>query len=366
MAVPSVLTDSYDALLTTTARNYMPRLRDNITRGNKVLAWLKDRGRMRAVDGGERVQVPLMYGLNSTAQIYSGYGTLDVTPQDGITAAFYEWRQLSVSVTISRREERQNSGQSRILSLLQSKMMQAEQSLMELLNNCLVGGRITSGSSSANGQFSARIGELDSGALAPLPLAAMIDATPNRSRTDIGNINPGTYAFWENQALESQASTFAGFKQEMTDMYTRCSRGTGGEPDLAVADRLGWLTYFNSLQNQERYIRTDERTVNVLGGSQALALWNAALIWDEVVPDVATNADVVDGVGTLTTSSIFFINSNAIDWVYDTETNMINTPFMRPENQDARTSQILWMGACGPNNRRKLGVLKGIAQNIVA
>jgi hypothetical protein len=74
MAVPSVLTDSYDALLTTTARNYMGRLRDNITRSNKLMAWLKDRDRMRSVDGGERVQVPLMYGLSSTADIYSGFG----------------------------------------------------------------------------------------------------------------------------------------------------------------------------------------------------------------------------------------------------------------------------------------------------
>jgi hypothetical protein len=63
VAAPSVLSDSYDALLTTTARAYMPRLRDNVTRSNKLLAWLRDRDRMKSQDGGERVQVPLMYGL---------------------------------------------------------------------------------------------------------------------------------------------------------------------------------------------------------------------------------------------------------------------------------------------------------------
>lgn len=63
MAVPSVLTDQYDALLTTTARNYMPRLRDNVTKSSKYIAWLQDRDRLRGVDGGERVQVPLMYGF---------------------------------------------------------------------------------------------------------------------------------------------------------------------------------------------------------------------------------------------------------------------------------------------------------------
>src|ERR1043165_8455713 len=146
----------------------MPRLRNNISKGNKVLAWLQDRGRMRGVDGGERVQVPLLYGLNDTADIYSGYGVLKVTPQDGITSAFYTWCQISVSVTISRKEERQNSGQSRLLSLLQSKLMQAEVSGRELLNNCLVSGRISSGASSTDGAFVARVGSMDSGAQAPL------------------------------------------------------------------------------------------------------------------------------------------------------------------------------------------------------
>ena len=72
MAAPVVLSDSYDALLTTTARKYMPRLRNNISRSNKLLAWLDMKDRMRSVDGGERIQVPLMYGLSSTADIYSG------------------------------------------------------------------------------------------------------------------------------------------------------------------------------------------------------------------------------------------------------------------------------------------------------
>lgn len=257
-------------------------------------------------------------------------------PQDGITSAFYEWRQLSVSVTISRKEERQNSGESRLLNLLQSKMMQAERSLQELLNNCIVGGRISSGASSADGSFVARVGTLDSGAPGPLPLTALIDATPSRSRTDIGNINPSTYAWWQNQEVDSGATTYAGVKQEMTDLYTRCARGAGGEPDLIVADRLGWITYFNALQSQERYIRTDARTVDVLGGSQALAFFNASMVWDEVVPDVKTNADVVDAIGTVSKSTMYFINSEAMEWIYDSETNFINTPFVRCDSLQNR------------------------------
>ena len=71
--VPSSLTDSYDALLTTTLRNYQPKMRDNISRGNKLIAWLGSKGRTRKVDGGERVQVPLMNAQNATADIYAGF-----------------------------------------------------------------------------------------------------------------------------------------------------------------------------------------------------------------------------------------------------------------------------------------------------
>ena len=70
--IPSTLTDDYGALLTTTLRAMQPRLHDNITRGNKFLAWLEMKGRFRSQDGGERVKVALMHAQNSTSDIYSG------------------------------------------------------------------------------------------------------------------------------------------------------------------------------------------------------------------------------------------------------------------------------------------------------
>lgn len=361
--IPSSLTDDYDALLTTTLRAMQPRLHDNITRGNKLVNWLRSKGRWRRQNGGERVKIALMHAQNNTADIYSGYGTLDTTPQDGITAAFFEWAQLSVSIAISRKEERQNSGEAQLLDLLRAKTMQAEASVRELLNNCIVAGRITS---SANlGRFLARIGRLDSGANGPLPLAALIDSNASRS-VSIGNINGNTYSFWRNQAQSSTATTWAGYKSELTNVYNDCSKGVGGSPDLMISDQVAWETYWNSLHNQERYIITNERTIDVLGGSEALAFRGAAWIWDEVVPDTETNAEVVDAIGTVSASSTFYINSAAMEWVVDAETDFITTPFVRPENQDARVAQILWMGAIGVNNRRKHGVLYGISQSITS
>lgn len=363
--VPSTLTDEFDALLTTTLRAMQPRLHDNITRKNKLIAYLRLKGRWRRQDGGERVKIALMHALNTTADIYSGFGTLDTTPQDGITSAFYEWAQMAVAITISRKEKRQNSGQSAAISLLRSKEMQARSSISELLNNSLVAGRITA---SANlGQFFARIGRLDSGATGPLPLAVLIDSNASRS-VSVGNINGNTFSFWQNQATSSTGTTFAAQKQEQNQVYNDCSRGAGGNPDLMLGDQRTWEQYFNSLQNQERYVITDQRIIDVLGGAgeDMLKFRGATFIWDEVVPDTETTHEVVDNVGTLTTGSIFFINSETMEWVVDSQTDFIVTPFITPVGQDATVAEILWMGVLGVNNRRKNGVLYGISRSITS
>lgn len=365
---PSTLTDSYGALLTTTLRAVEPQMADNISKSVKFLGYLQSKGRMRSQDGGERVRVPLMYGFNSTSDIYSGYGLLDTTPQDNITSAFYSWAQFATSITISRLEERQNSGRSQALDLLKAKTTQAMASMKELVNNSLVTGRITTGVTGAVGQFDARRGRLDSGASAVLPLPALIDATAARSRTDIGNINPATYSFWANQSANATAvSTFAGYKSTLNHMYNLCSRGAMGSPDLLLGTQMAWEQYWGSLQTQERYIITDARTVDVLGGSSALAFRDSAFIWDEVVPDAGTNGSIVDNIGLsagdLQKDTVYFINSECMEWVYDAQTNFITTPMMRPENQDARTGQILWMGIIGVNNRRKHGVVYNISHS---
>ena len=360
--IPSSVTDNYDALLSSTLRNYSPKLKDNVTRGNKVLAWLDSKGRFRKVSGGHQVAEPLMHAQNNTADIYRGYGLLDTTPQDGITTAFFDWSQLSVSITISRLEERQNSGKAKILDLLQAKTMQAEVSMKELLNNCLVAGKTTN---TASAQITARTGRLDSGASGPLPIGHIIDFTANRSVT-VGNINGGTYSFWRNQSTSSGASSFVTLKNEMNQTYDNCSKGTAGTPDLLIGDQVAWEQYWLALQSNERYLKNDKSTVDILGGTDSLAFRSAAFIWDEVVPDPETPYNPVDGTGTQSASAIYFINSDALSFITDSATDFITTDFVRPENQDAKVAQVMWMGALTVNNRRKLGVMGGISRSITS
>jgi len=360
-------TDTYDAVLTASSRLYLGKLRDNIVRGMKYLAYLNARGRITYRDGGYQVQIPLMYALNTTADVVAGYDVVDTSPQDGITSALFDWSQLAVSVTISKKEKIQNSGDKKF-DLLKAKITQAEKSLRYLFSRAIVQGHITA--SSASGQFQAITGKKNTGASGPLPLAALIDTNASRS-VSIGNINGNTSSWWRNVATSSTASTWAGFKAELYKFYNDLCHGDGGEaPDLFLGGQAAFETYHNSLQSQERYVDMD--TVNLLNGAENLKVKGAVFIWDELVPDTETNAILdSDGqgtaVGSMTVDTVFGINSDYVELVVANDANFSMSPFVQPENQVGVSTAIIdFMGAHCVSNRRKVGVLYGISKSITS
>ena len=142
-SAPSTNTVYYDALLTTTLAAYRKTMYDNIFKDSAFLSYLRMSDAIIKQDGGERIAIPLMYGKNSTVKTHGGYSSLDTTPQDGMTTAFYEWAEIAGTISISRKEERQNSGEGRILNLLEAKTKQAEMSMREKLNDDLILGTVS-------------------------------------------------------------------------------------------------------------------------------------------------------------------------------------------------------------------------------
>ena len=372
------VSEVYDAVLTTTLRYMANDLADNITRGNKYSRYLAARGRVRQVDGGERIQIPLMYGFNNTADLYKGYGMVNTQPQDGITSAFFEWDQAAVSISISGKEEMQNRSRQAILDLMEAKMTQAKESGSNLMNNCLVMGRLSSGATGNRNQFVARVGKIDNSAAGPLPLPALVDSNATRS-VAIGSINGSSEAWWRNQSLAFTGATYAAYKTYKNRLYNNCSKGIFGNPDLILSDQLVWELYFSGLASQERYIVDRQRQIDVLGGpdDEGLMFRGAVHIWDEVEPDVGTStatketeAGLGDGVGTVdvagTSGTEFHLNSKALELIVHTQRNWTPTPWVKPANGDSRTALLLWMGAQVVNNRRKNGVMYDIDTSIAA
>ena len=125
---------NFDEILTTTLNNYVPKLVDNIFSARPLFYALTNSSTMRTVSGGAKIVVPVIYGTNSTAGSYSGTDTISTTAQTGISAAEYDWGQYAATVTINGMEEAKNNGEAQIIDLLEGKIFQTQETIIENMN----------------------------------------------------------------------------------------------------------------------------------------------------------------------------------------------------------------------------------------
>jgi len=359
---PSTNTVYYDHLLSTTLDAYMSggEMFDNIFKDSAFLAALRMMDGVDFQDGGERIRAPLMYGDNTTVKSYSGADTLDTTLQDGITTAFYEWKEIGGTIGITRKEDRQNSGEAAKIQLLKQKIKQAEMTARETVNDQLLLGTVSSATFVPGN---------DTKDLNPLGWFLRKDRTTDPTTGgNVGNVAGADYSWWRHQTAELNGtgdsgtsfglnvSTYKGLVVALRRLYNFCSRGSGGAPNLAIFDQVSYETYENALDDKVRYTNTKLADM----GFDNIKLRGATCIWDEVVPDLET------GTAAITVGSVFMLNTNFFKLIIDSETDFVTTPFVEPENQTVKTAKILFMGNAACSNLRKQGLGYGISQSIVA
>jgi hypothetical protein len=167
---------NFDTIAATTLDNYRKTMEDVVFTSNPLFYWLKSKSQMKIDNsGGKRIIVPLMYGTNNTAKSYSGYDVIDIVPQDGMTAAEFTWAQYAVGITISGKEEFENSGEGRLINLLEQKVKQAELSLVDLM---------------AGDLFKTSSGAKD--------ITSLYSMIADAGTGTIGNIDSSTSTWWKN------------------------------------------------------------------------------------------------------------------------------------------------------------------------
>ena len=216
----------FNSLLSTTLQNYQPTLVDNIFKDLVLLNHLNERGRVRVEEGGTSIVEPLLYAVNDTVATYSGYDAIDLTPQEGISAAEYDWKQMAASIAISGIEEAKNRGTEAIIKLLNAKIMQAEMSLKTTLNEQLFG------SASAGTDFNG---------------LGNIVGTQNNT---VGGIDANTNSWWNPTQGTTMAATLS--LKNMADVYNRASKGSD-VPDLIITNHSLFEKYESLLTNNVRY-----------------------------------------------------------------------------------------------------------------
>jgi len=308
--------DNFDQILSTTLKNYIPKLTDNIFSARPLFYALTNGQTIRRISGGAKIVVPLIYGTNSTAASYSGSDTISTTAQTGISAAEYDWKQYAVTITINGIEEAKNNGEAEIIDLLEGKIMQAEETVIENMNTMFWGDGTGNSSKDWIG----------------------LDLIVTKPNTALGGIDPtdtGNSWWASTETDEGGALALA----TMANVYNTVSVGND-QPTILIGTQAVYESYEALLQPQLRY--SDAGTADA--GFQNLLYKGAPVTFDSAC----------------TSGELMFLNTKYLRLVAHSDVWFKPTPFVRPTNQDARYAQILSYGNLTCSNRARQGYMFGI------
>lgn len=318
--MPATPSQVFTQMVSTTLRNSATDVADNVSKNNALMNRLKKKGKIRTLDGGTEIQVPLEYAENGTYQRYGGYDTLNTNASDVVTSAKYDWAQVALHVVSSGRELRMNSGKSAMINLVKTKKSNV---LKTAANNFSV-------DFFSDGSLSYQIGGL-------------ANIIQSNGQGTVGGLDSATWAFWRNKFREiagSNAYTKDTILGEMNAMWMALTRGAD-KPDLVVLSHDFFSVYEASQQQFQRYQDTDMAKA----GFESYKYKTADVIFDDNA-NFATNAE--KGY-FLNTDYLYIFQHKDAQWSQDEE--------KKPINQDAIVIPYYWMGNAACSNRSLQGVL---------
>ena len=324
MASPGTFTGStFTELVSTTFRKHRKEIKDNVSYRNALLKYINKRGNHKLEDGGLSIVTPLDYTTNGTYQRYSDWDTLNIAQSDVISAAEYQWRQVSLSVVASGRDIRINSGESKIINLVQARIKNAIRTF--------------------NNNFSS---DLYSAGLLANQINGLTAIVADATTGTVGGINSSTYSFWTNQTVDASVSSVTPSATTienglMLPMWLLLDRGPDDQPDLIVADNTYYTYYEGSQVSLKRY--NDKSMAD--GGFTGLKYKNADVLFDSTLSGI-------------TATRMYFLNTQYLYLVVHRDADLEVMDDVRPVNQDGSVTPILWMGNLVCSNRHQQGVIQ--------
>lgn len=311
------MTVNLGIIASTTLQNYRKTLADNIFKDNVLLNHFQNNGGIEYKDGGRSIVVPVMYGTNTTVETFTGTDTLDLTYQNGIDAAEYNWALYNVNIVISLEDEAKNAGRSQVVDLLKAKIMQAENSLKERINNDFFNG------TSANKEIVGLQTAVDTGTY--------------------GGIAGGTYSWWRSY-VDSAAGAL-GIDDIRTGLNTVNNGAGGSKVSIMVTTQALHEKYESLLTTTINYESASTKEMKRLGdaGFLALGFRGIPVVFDEQTPS----------------GEFYFLNTENLKIAMHNGYDFKVIDKGEPTNQHISVQSIVTMLQSVVNRRASLGKLTG-------
>jgi hypothetical protein len=331
MASPQVVSVDWGDVVTTTLEYRSPKMADNITNNNALLAFIKKNGREKSVPGGREIYQTLRYAQNQSFMWYSGTEYINISLNDTMTAARFPWKQCSVAVVLSGLEDIQNDGEAAMMDLIDERVDTAEITFQ----NEMSAGIYSDGTGFSGKQIGG--------------LALLISKAPTSGL--VGGIDRGANPWWRNASVNANTDarglvTSSNVQSYMNSTTIGLKRNSDGV-DLIVADNNFYLAYLSSLQAIQR-ITSDKSSAGI--GFTSLKYYGAGKEVD-VVLDGGKN-------GQIPTNTMYFLNTDYVLYRPSSKRNFKVVGGDRANvNQDAIVRLMAWAGNMTATNLSLNGVL---------
>lgn len=253
------------------------RIADQIFDATPFWYWLKDKGKLEQVSGGRFLTEPLQYDTNDNVSWVTKGDTVSLNDYEFLTVAKYDWKYLVGSIVRFGIDDQQNRGKMQIINLMNAKMENTQNSLIDQLETCLCGA--TSGNKI-------------------LGLQDLVANDPTTSSTTVGDINQSTYSWWRNKTATMSSLSFATYGvSKMRTMLNDCMNNLRMDaPDIIVSDQTSYEYYEDNILDHYRV--TNNKLADM--GFQNQTFKGIPMVWSPSV-----------------TQRMYFLNTNFLKFKYD-------------------------------------------------
>ncbi len=319
VAIPT-LTETLDNMYTTTWRNRKREIVDNIFDATPFWFWLKAHNGMESIIGGRQIDVELAYVKSDNVKFIGKGDTMSLDDKEFLTIATYPWRYLADSIVRFGVDEQQNAGKNKIFNLMNQKMSNSMDSIVDLLETSL---------------FTLQTGKA---------INSMLDLVKDAPSTGtIGGLDPATYTWWRNKFKDMTGLSFAvhGVKEMRTIMNSISNNMGNARPDIIITEQTPFEYYEDDVTEQKRIVNKK------LGdaGFENIQFKGTPMIWSPSCPS----------------DNMYFMNTKYLKFVYDPRLFFDMTEWKAiPAQVNDRAAQVVVAGNLVTNRRRAHGVLHSI------
>lgn len=326
----SSLTINFDMVNSIVPNFHIRQVRDNVFVGSPLLMRLKSRVKRRAL--GKVIIAPQRVRMEGGGgDWYGGTDTHDTTIRNPLEAAQFFAKNCIVPYSIDEQEELEATTPDAVLSLLEEKSENAEETMNYLLESALF-----------NAGTNAK-------AMGGLQIAIPYAATSYIGSQTYGGITCGGAAvdsdangYWQTNVDSNSGShytagdsgTGGNFMQSaynpISKMLAKIGIRAGRKPSLIVSNEGAWTDYHNSIAKNERYDRPQQNTELAKAGFTNLMYRNLPWITSPLAPRTAATG----------LEYVYLIDESALNIYWDSRRDFFFEPFRKPHNQSVRVAYI--------------------------